>query len=258
MSAALSSTNTTIVVPCFNESSRLHFPAVEQFLEQTRGIRLLFVDDGSEDATASMIAAFAAGWAERVSLFRMAGNSGKAEAVRAGVNFALSNFEQQFVGFWDADLATPLQAVVPFIAVLESSEFDVVVGSRVKLCGRHIFRKPARHYLGRVFATVVSTILGVPIYDTQCGAKLFRVNATMRDVFAIPFRSRWVFDVEILARLLQFRTAKELEYKVYEYPLETWRDVAGSKLKPWDFLQAILEVLAIQRRYMGTRKRDGM
>ena len=241
-------------MPCYNEVSRLDLPAFARFLNETQGVRFLFVDDGSNDGTSFLIENWEPNFKGRVSLLRMPGNRGKAEAVRAGFVFALTHFEQDFVGFWDADLATPLSTVINFISWLESSEFDLVVGSRVKLCGRHIHRRAIRHYLGRVFATVVSTLLGLPIYDTQCGAKLFRVNAAMRDLFAVPFQSRWVFDVEILARMLQANTAKELEYKVYEYPLEIWRDVAGSKVKPMDFLRATREVFEIQRRYRPTRK----
>ena len=115
------------------------------------------------------------------------------------------------------------------------------MGSRVKLLGRKIDRRRSRHYLGRIFATAVSTVLGLDVYDTQCGAKLFRVTPFIRALFEHPFLSRWIFDVEIIARLIQAKRGKNLpqaDRVIYEFPLMEWRDVQGSKLGYGDFVRA--------------------
>ena len=85
------------------------------------------------------------------------------------------------VGFFDADLSTPLAAIDDFLAVLRlRPQVEFILGSRVMLMGRDVKRKAWRHYLGRVFATAVSLALDLPVYDTQCGAKMLRVNAATR------------------------------------------------------------------------------
>ena len=100
--------------------------------------------------------------------------------------------DADFVGYWDADLATPLDAVPRFLAVFEDRPgVNLVLGSRVKLLGRTIDRHAWRHYLGRVFATLVSEMLHLAVYDTQCGAKLFRSTDALRRVLTRPFTTSY-------------------------------------------------------------------
>ena len=242
----------TVVVPCFNEAERLDLAQFRDFLVHEQTVRIVFVDDGSRDSTLQILHALknSIGW--RTELIALPKNSGKAEAVRAGILYALTNYPNEYVGYWDADLATPLQTILDFAYILDTHpEIEMVFGARVKLCGRKIDRQPGRHYLGRSFATVVSVMLRLPIYDTQCGAKLFRVKAETRGIFAEPFLSPWVFDVEILARYLRLNSPTLLETKIYEYPLEQWTDVAGSKVKPTDFFRALGATFSIWRKYLS-------
>jgi hypothetical protein len=106
-----------------------------------------------------------------------------------------------------------------------------------------------RHYLGRVFATFASLVLRLAVYDTQCGAKLFRVNPTVSNLFQQPFRSRWIFDVELLARFVQSVGPQRAEAAIFEYPLEQWRDVPGSKLRPKHFAKAAWDLFMIRSNY---------
>jgi len=241
-----------IVVPCYNEAKRLPVRRFEEFFQKS-DIDFLFVDDGSRDKTKEVLHALRDQFPGKVAVIVQERNCGKAEAVRRGMSSAIER-GYEFAGFWDADLATPLGEIREFLQLfIEQPELDMVFGSRVKLLGRHIERKAARHYLGRVFATFVSTMLGLPIYDSQCGAKIFRIRSTTHTLFDRPFLSRWIFDVEILARYLSVVGTEAANSSIYEFPLHSWVDVDGSKVKPTDFFVAFRDVLRIRAAYQRKR-----
>ena len=245
-----------IVVPCYNEERRLRVEDFRQFLTSTPA-RFVFVNDGSRDRTSDVLASLQQVRPSHVTVLDETVNRGKAEAVRLGIRFALAQ-GCDFVGFWDADLATPLSEIPEFMRLLmERPEVDMVFGARIKLLGRHVERKAARHYLGRVFATFVSAMLNLAIYDTQCGAKLFRVTPETRVLFDRPFLTRWIFDVEIIARYLREVGAETAAQRIVESPLSSWVDVAGSKLRPGDFVTAFVDVLRIRAAYLGKARKGG-
>lgn len=242
-------TSVMIVVPCYDEASRLDPSRFREFADATPGVRFLFVDDGSTDGTGEILQGLHESDPRAFSVLRLPSNRGKGEAVRSGLLQAFDS-GATYVGFWDADLATPLGALPAFTSLLdERPELDIVMGSRVRLLGRRIERRAARHYTGRVFATLVSWLLNAPVYDTQCGAKLFRGTPEMRALFMEPFITRWLFDVEILARFGGMR-GRRIEDGVYELPLTEWRDVAGSKVALRDFATALVDLVSIYSKYM--------
>lgn len=243
--------HTIIVVPCFDEAERLDTKRFEEFARANPSVSFLFVDDGSRDRTRSILEATAAR-SPGITVLALERNSGKAEAVRRGMQKA---FESQpaFIGYFDADLATPLDEIHPMRRMLLGEPLlRAVLGSRVALLGRSIRRTHRRHYLGRVFATAASIVLDLVVYDTQCGAKLFRNDEAIRRAFAEPFQSRWVFDVELLARLKTRDVGgnpPDLTRSVAEYPLQSWCDVAGTKLSAHEALGAGFELARIWKRY---------
>lgn len=242
-----------VVVPCYNEEHRLPVDEFRLFLHAFEDIHILFVDDGSRDRTYDVIQSVVDQFPGKVEGLRLDVNSGKAAAVRSGLLYALKQNRYQAVGFWDADLATPLDVIPQFAGLLyRKPELDMVLGSRVKLMGHDIQRRPLRHYLGRVFATAASVALGLSVYDTQCGAKLFRTGPDLQKLLDEPFCSKWIFDVEILARYLRVHqelVSGEIERRIYEYALPVWHDIAGSKVKPTDFFRAFGELMRIYWKY---------
>jgi glycosyltransferase involved in cell wall biosynthesis len=235
----------TIVVPCFNEEHRLSVDAFRDF----KSVDFLFVNDGSRDGTLRVLESLRDSEPLRISILNLEKNSGKAEAVRRGILAAMER-SPHLVGFWDADLATPLTEIPLFLEVFETRPaIDMVFAARVRLLGRDISRRASRHYFGRVGATLISSSLGLAVYDTQCGAKLFRTNDGMREIFATPFLSRWIFDVEIIARYVQQRGRDAAANAIYELPIRVWHDVKGSKVTSRDFVRALRDLWKIHRAY---------
>ncbi|MBI3838624.1 MAG: glycosyltransferase [Planctomycetia bacterium] len=242
-----------VVVPCYNEAKRLNLPAIQEFARGSDAADLLFVNDGSRDETLELIEHLNQSNPRRFSFLHLANNGGKAEAVRQGFLLALRS-GADYVGFWDADLAAPLSDIEPFCRVLDhKGDIEVVVGTRMRLLGHKIERPALRYWLGRLFANTASLALGVRMFDTQCGAKLFRVTAGLEQLFERPFLTRWIFDVEILARMqLRRRHTNQprLRDSIYEFPLDAWRDVAGSSVKTGDFFKATIEMAKIYWTYL--------
>ena len=240
-----------LVVPCYNEAARLDGDAFVRFRANGHWVEFLFVNDGSSDGTLALLERLRCTSPDTIRVRDQQPNQGKAEAVRGGMLEAMDR-GADYIGFWDADLSTPLAAIPEFLSAFdENPHLAMVFGSRVKLLGRHVERRPWRHYLGRVFATMVSAMLRLPIYDTQCGAKIFRSSDELRDVLGERFATSWLFDVEILARFIERAPGGtgEVERSVYELPLREWRDVEGSKLTRAAYVRAAASLGKLYARY---------
>lgn len=236
----------SLVIPCYNESRRLQIRAYLSCLEQMPNLSFCFVDDGSTDSTPETLA-FLSRESPNIGALYLKSNRGKAEAVRAGIRYLCDNSGADAFGFWDADLATPLEEIPAFLSRLEKDPAcSAVVGARWPHLGAHIHRGTFRGILGRVMKSLIRHYLGEPVYDTQCGAKIFR-RKLAGEIFKEPFATRWLFDVELFKRMGHSR----LRHGVFEQPLSVWRDVPGSKLGAADGGRILLEFIRILRRYPG-------
>ena len=185
----------------------------------------VFVDDGSSDGTESVLRRLAR---PQDTVLRLDVNQGKAEAVRLGMLFALENVcpaTCQWIGFWDADFATPLSEAPLFLSFAATyPNPSAIWGSRVYRAGARIERNFKRHVFGRAFATFAKLVLGLETYDSQCGSKIFRRSKVL-PAFGQPFISRWLFDIELYFRL------ERVGALIVEYPLQSWRDVSGGTIR---------------------------
>jgi dolichyl-phosphate beta-glucosyltransferase len=237
-----------LVVPCFNEASRLPQAAFLEHLQADPTAFLCFVDDGSTDTTGEVLTALAAQHRDRIFVLSLPVNAGKAEAVRRGVLHVAAMSRFAVIGYWDADLATPLDELAAMRELLNRSpRCQLILGSRWSRLGAHIERSAIRHVLGRIFATAASLLLDQPVYDSQCGAKIFRSDV-VPVLFSEPFCTRWLFDVEVLARLGADAPASRADLAI-ELPLTRWRDVGGSRLGMSQMAATPIDLLKIQRRY---------
>jgi glycosyltransferase involved in cell wall biosynthesis len=207
---------------------------------------VVLVDDGSTDETGRVLNQLALQSPRNIELLPLPVNIGKGEAVRAGFNYAFERGATQVL-FCDADFAVGPHDLLRICNTLEEyAECKAVIGSRIAMVGSNIQRSAFRHYSGRVFATLVSLVLGQQIYDTQCGAKAFKIDNEVRRAFSQPFLSKWAFDVEIIGRLFRMQRSHTDQSIVLELPLLNWSDVAGSKLNLGSRLRTVFELFKIR------------
>lgn len=236
-----------LIIPCYNEAERIPFEQFEDFLSNPKNanIQFLFVDDGSQDDTKSAIKSFAEKH-EKVESLILPKNVGKGNAIRqALVENTHRDFD--FIGFTDADLAIPLNEINNFIELSAQFQKHVIISAaRVKLLGySNIKNSIFRHVVSRSFATLISFLLKLPIYDSQCGAKLY--HKSIFPIFEKPFISKWLFDVEVLFRIKQF--IPNSENKIFEVPLRQCINPPGSKIKASYYIKAPIDLLKIYFHY---------
>ncbi|MCX6550133.1 MAG: glycosyltransferase [Acidobacteria bacterium] len=247
-----------VVVPAFNEAARL-----PRLLEELGGylpraaqaadfdVRFCIVDDGSrqEQFAAEKRLIREAEFGDAVRLVRLESNRGKGGAILAGLEIGLAEgFD--YLGFMDADGAVPVRELHRALAYLVTAHRDAgvtgVVGSRIRMLGRLVERNPLRHYVGRAFATFVSSWFSQGVYDTQCGLKIFE-RETLRRHLQIPEDKRWVWDTQLLLSMLHAGDT------IHELPVD-WRETGNSKVSlVRDPLTMIWHLVRFRRRLRALR-----
>jgi len=239
-----------IVVPCFNEAKRFPLQYWREMLGIDPEIQWVFVNDGSTDSTLELLQLLDK--ESNVKIFESQENFGKGNAIRLGFLECLANFpDLEILGYLDSDGAFSKIDVKNLIDIILNTDFkisdfpiDAVISSRVALSGHQIQRKPSRHYIGRVIATFLTRDWSDAPYDTQSGLKLFRNSNSFKHSIIERFQTKWFVDVELLARI---GVANGGALNIWEEPLTSWHDVAGSNLSFMKSPKLIREILLARR-----------
>ncbi len=239
-----------IVIPCYNEASRLDLSTFDNFLTQRTDYTICFVNDGSSDNTLEILKNFQQNHKGRVHVYDAPQNNGKAEAIRSGVNYMLQYTEAKKIGFMDADLATGFDDYENLVGSL-NDDLDndgMVIGSRTRVNTANIQRTAFRSASSNIFNKAIQWIIGLKINDTQCGAKVF-TRKTANTLFKNAFISKWLFDIELLMRMRNRYGKQSMLNKFKEVQLSKWTEVEGSKITLRDAIQFPLQLIHIALNY---------
>lgn len=204
--------NLTVIIPAHNEEARIGATLNAYLRYFGARLRFLVVVNGTTDRTAAMVQPYLATHPGTVELVVIPERIGKGGAILEGFQRATT----ELVGFLDADGATPPEEFEKLLTALDRA--DGAIASRYKP-GSRAQRTFLRWVIGLAFRTTVRLLIGLPFYDTQVGAKVFRRDQVQAILPELTTRNM-AFDVELLGLLV--RNGARIE----EVPT-VWHEIPG-------------------------------
>lgn len=227
----------SIIIPAFNEEKRINkvFDSIlRYFKNKDYGYEVLVVDDGSLDKTSTLVKKRMENW-PNLMLLSYGENRGKGYAVKYGMLRAKGDIRM----FSDADNSTPFEEIDKFIPLFEKGLCDIAIGSRgLKESEVVVAQSWIKSFFGKLGRNIANLLLGLNVRDTQCGFKCFTSDSA-KILFSKLVQERWVWDMEILF------LARKHGMRIEEVPVR-WVNDADSRVKPIDYIKAIIHVLNIR------------
>lgn len=225
----------SIIIPAYNEETRIKKSlnkAIEYYEKQDYSYEIIVVDDGSKDATVSVLN----NYHPKVRAIPLGKNLGKGAAVRKGMLSANGKIRL----FSDADFSTPVYETEKLLGKINSGA-DICIGSRALDRSMVKEHQPFyREFMGKTYNKIVQFLVFKGITDTQCGFKAFTQEAAEK-IFTQAKINGFSFDVEILF------LAKKFGYKVEQVPVEWYNDERSTVHPVKDSLMMIWELFKIRR-----------
>jgi glycosyltransferase involved in cell wall biosynthesis len=218
----------SVVIPCFNEEDSI-LPLAQALHESLspmrRSFEVIFVDDGSTDATAKRIDEVLA-LDRRVRAVHLVENAGQTAALCAGIDFARG----RYVIALDADLQNDPADIPAIVGELDAG-YDVVSGWRRDRKDRFFSRR-----LPSIVAnSILSLVSGVRLHDFGCTLKGYRTQFLRR----VPLYSDMHRYVPAFAAALG---AKVKEVVVRHHPRRFGRSKYGIER----IYRVMLDILVLQ------------
>lgn len=160
----------TVVIPIRNEADalvELHREFTDTLAGWGRSYEIIFVDDGSTDASFEVMARLQA-LDSRVRVIRFRRNFGQTAAFAAGFEYARG----LLIVTSDGDLQNDPRDVVTMIRTLQERNLDIVCGWRRKRQDRFLSRLVPSMIANRL----ISWATGVRLHDYGCSLKVFRAE----------------------------------------------------------------------------------
>lgn len=195
----------SIVVPCYNEEKmlKLFYEELRKVVDELEspdggavGVEVIFVDDGSTDASLRVIKELGA-LDNHVHFISLSRNFGKESSLYAGLEAA----QGDYVAVMDADLQDPPQLLLEMLKEMSTGEFDCVGTRRVTRKGE----PPIRSWFARRFYGLINSISDIQLVDgardyrlmsrqmVNAVCQLKEVNRFSKGIFAwVGFKTKWL------------------------------------------------------------------
>jgi dolichyl-phosphate beta-glucosyltransferase len=203
-------TSITIIIPAYNEEKRIGscLQRLQSFCNSKNwDYEIIVVLDGSTDNTDSIVNSYHL-LDDRISLLAVTTRLGKGGSIAVG---AARYNTKDYTAYLDADLAADPSQLDLMIPYLEN--YDIVIGSRILRGNLPGVERPFhRMLLSHFFSKTFRVLFRMPIYDPQCGIKLFR-SSILPSLLRNTRISGFAFDTDLIV------TAFSMSLKVKEIPV---------------------------------------
>lgn len=157
----------SIVIPCYNEeeSITLFYETVEKIKKKLPiEIEYIFVNDGSEDGTLSILRKLVKLDSENVKYISFSRNFGKEAALYAG----LKKTKGEYIAVMDVDLQDPPEMLLEMHRLIKKEDYDCIGARRISRDGE----PPIRSFFARQFYKIINRMSDIEIVD---GARDYRL-----------------------------------------------------------------------------------